>query len=211
MTLPLLSSPPPQDVEEGIEKATAAHCADGGEGEPRPVRPTSAGANNKTSPPAQATAKGTEQVPNQEPPDGCDIESTEKSDIIVWEEQEVPASKESFFFAVPPLSELVGFSISPGDQDAAGAVAAIPEDQSVGGKPQPVSVSPTSPAEGRGDQDGTDDAAPEEINTTVSLLVSLNGNDWQSVSGPSLTYFQPPPEPVVEAEEETKKGKGRKK
>lgn len=54
-------------------------------------------------------------------------------------------------------------------------------------------------------------AGSEEANTAVSLLVSLNGDDWQPVLGPPLTYFQPPPEPVVEPEEETKKGKGKKK
>lgn len=223
VAVPLLSSPPPQELEEGAENDTEAPRADGGEGAPpREAREPSPAEKKKTSSPpvVQAPAKGAEQATNQELCDGCDGASTEKSDsIVVWEEQEAPASKESFFFTVPPLSELVGLPGCPDgqNQDAAAAAAAataagIPGDQSAKGKPQPALTSPTSPGGGREDQDAEDTAAaPEEVNTTVSLLVSLNGSDWQPVSGPSLTYFQPPPEPVVEPEEETKKGKGKKK
>ena len=208
VVLPLLSSPPPQEVEEGAETtAEAPPCAEAGAGA---SRPPSAGTNKKTSPPVQAPAKGAEQAPNQEPRDGCDGASTEISDAIVWEEQEVPVSNDSFFFAVPPLSELVDLPGSPDgqDQDAAAAGAAAIQGE---GKPQPAPVSPTSPAVGGGDHDGAEAVAPEEVNIPVSLLVSLNGNDWQPVVGPSLTYFQPPPEPVPEPEEEPKKGKGKRK
>lgn len=216
MALPLLSSLPPQEVEEGAEATTEAPCAEAKEGAPRSVRPPSAGANKKTTPPLQAPAKGADQAASQEPRDGGDGASTEVSDNTVWEEQEVPASKESFFFAVPPLSELVGLPGSPDGQGqdatvAAAAAAAISEEDNVRGKPQPAPVSPASPGGAGGDHDGAEAVAPEEVNTRVSLLVSLNGNDWQPVSGPSLTYFQPPPEPVAEPEEETKKGKGKKK
>lgn len=212
MTLPLRSSPPPQEAEEGAENNADSPCAEGGEDAPQLVRSPSAGASKKKSPLVQAPAKGGEQEADQEPSDGCNGASTENPDSIVWEKQEVPASNESFFFAIPPLSELTGSPNCPDaqDQDAAAAVASaaavIPGDQSASGKPQPGPVSPTSP---EGDQQA-DTVPPEEVNTAVSLLVSLNGNDWQPVSGPSLTYFQPPPEPVVEVEEETKK-KGKKK
>lgn len=90
------------------------------------------------------------------------------------------------------------------------AAAAIPDDQSVS-KPQPAPASPKSPGVGGENQDAGEITGPEEVNTALSLLVSLNGTDWEPVSGPPLTYFPPPPEPVAEPEEEPKKGKGKKK
>lgn len=99
-----------------------------------------------------------------------------------------------------------------GDAAAAAAVtAAVPGDQSVSSKPQPAPASPKSPGIGGEIQGAGDITGPEEVNTAVSLLVSLNGTDWEPVSGPPLTYFPPPPEPVAEPEEEPKKGKGKKK
>ena len=219
VALPLRSSPPSQETEEGAEEAAETWRGEPGEGAPRPARPArppSAGANKKTPPPppAQAPAKGADKAANQERREGCDSASTEISDHAVWEEQDVPASKESFFFAVPPLFELVGPHGRPVDQEqdaTPAAAASTPGEESGRGKPQPAPVSPTCPVAAGGDHDGAEAAAPEEVNTTVRLLVSLNGSDWHPVSGPSLTYVQPPPEPVVEPEEETKKGKGRKK
>lgn len=212
VALPLLSSPPPPEVEEDAETTPGEACAEAGENAPRPARLPSAGANKKTSPPVQVPAKGAEQGALQETRDGCDGANTETSDHSIWEEQEAPVSMESFFFAVPPLSELAesAGSADGRDQDAA-AAAAVPGEESVRGTRQQAPVSPISLVGGVGDQDGVDTATPEEVNTTVSLLVSLNGNDWQPVSGPCLKYFQPPPEPVAEPEEETKKGKGKKK
>lgn len=102
----------------------------------------------------------------------------------------------------------------PDDQGRdAGAVrtVAFPGDQSVSSTPQLALSSPKPPGVGGEDQDAGEIAGPEEVNTVVSLLVSLNGTDWEPVLGPPLTYFPPPLEPVVEPEEEPKKGKGRKK
>ena len=201
VALPLLSSPPPEEVEEGAEEATGAPIPGEGGDAPPAVRPPSADAKNKTSPPAQESAKGGGQATGEGPSDDAGTEKSDPGDV--WEEQEVPASKESFFFAVPPLPKPPG-CLGVEDQDEAVA-SAIPDDQSA----------VTAPSKGPGgegdDQNVKKTASPEDANTAVSLLVSLNGSDWQPVSGPPLTFFPPPPEPEPEPEEEPKKGKGKKK
>ncbi len=205
VALPLLSSPPPEDVEDGAEAVSGAPLAgDGGDTTP-PVRPPSAGMSKKTSPPVKESAKGGGQATDPDQP--SDDASAGKSDVAVWEDREVPASKESFFFAVPPLPSAPGCLGGEEQDDAALATAALatPEDQSV------ITAPSKSSAGGGDDQDAKLTASPEEANAVVSLLVSLNGSDWQPVAGPPLTYFPPPPEPEPEPEEETKKVKGRKK
>lgn len=97
-------------------------------------------------------------------------------------------------------------------QDAAGAVATRTQvDQSVSSKAPLAPTSPKGAGAAADDQGGEAPASPEETNRAQSVFVSLNGNDWQPVSGPPLTYFLPPPEPIPVPEDEPKKGKGKKK
>lgn len=106
VTLPLLSSPPPEEVEEVAEDASEVPRSEEAGGESPPMRPPSAGPSTKSSLPVQEPAKGAAKVEDQEM---CDGISTETPDKSVWEEREVPASGEPFFFAVPPLPKPVGF------------------------------------------------------------------------------------------------------
>lgn len=108
VTLPLLSSPPPEEVEEEAEEASEVPCSEEGGGDPPPVRPPSAGANKKKPPSVQEPAKGAAKV---ELEGSCDGASTRTPDKSVWEEREVPASGEPFYFAVPPLPKPVGVSM----------------------------------------------------------------------------------------------------
>lgn len=111
VTLPLLSSPPPKEAEEGDEEGASEvpRSEEGGGGESPPARPPSAGASTKQSPPVQEPAKGAAANVVVEDQELCDGASTGTSDKSVWEEREVPASGEPFFFAVPPLPKAVGF------------------------------------------------------------------------------------------------------
>lgn len=107
MKLPLRSSPPPKEVEEGDEGASEVPRSEEGGGESPPVRPPSAGASTKQPPPVQEPAKGTANV--EEDQELCDGVSTGASDKSVWEEREVPTSGEPFYFVVPPLRKVVSF------------------------------------------------------------------------------------------------------
>ncbi|CAM9777990.1 unnamed protein product [Ectocarpus sp. 8 AP-2014] len=217
VTLPLLSSPPAEEVEEGAGEASGVPGGEAGGATPAPGQPSPAAGENEGKPtPVQEPAKDA-AVQGEEQQSG-EVASTEASDDSVWEEREVPTSEESFFFAVPPLpkptqGELASCGSTDGQgQDAAVAVATRAQgDQSVSSKAPHAPTSPKGAGAAADDQGGEAPASPEETNRALSVFVSLNGNDWQPVSGPPLTYFQPPPEPIPVPEDEPKKGKGKKK
>lgn len=107
MTLPLLSSPPAEEVEEAAGDASGEPGGEAGGVTPAPGQPSpAAGENEGKSTPVQEPAKDA-AVQGEEQQSG-EVAGTETSDNkSVWEEREVPTSEESFFFAVPPLPKPV--------------------------------------------------------------------------------------------------------
>ncbi|CAN0107121.1 unnamed protein product [Scytosiphon promiscuus] len=202
VTLALHACPLLEEVEGGAKEASEAPPVEESKAVPPPKEKSpSASEDTKKLPPPQEPPK--EAVAREKDQEPCDFAHIDTSDPLgVWEEGEVPASEESFFFAVPPLSKPVH-----GDP------------VSCSGDSQPLSEETLPALIASGDGGGTRDegaasagaSGPEESKTVLNLLVTLNGIDWQTVLGPPLTYFQPPPEPVPEPEEEPKKGKGKKR
>lgn len=92
VTLPLLSSqPPPNEVEADNEQPAGA---------PPDENTATSAEKNKKLPVKKTTAAGNATSASQEP---CEDSATKESEGDGWESQEVPASSDSFFFAVPPL------------------------------------------------------------------------------------------------------------
>lgn len=109
VTLPLLPCRPPEEVEGDAQEACDVPPEEESKGAPPPKeQPLSASENTKKvsppqEPPKEAGAQGVDEEP-------CEVASTETGDPSVWEEREVPASEESFFFNVPPLPKPVRFA-----------------------------------------------------------------------------------------------------
>lgn len=106
VTLPLLSSPPAEEVEEGAGEVSGVPDGEAGGVTPAPGQPSpAAGENEGKSMPVQEPAK--DAAVQEEEQQSGEVASAEAYDNNVWEEREVPTSGESFFFAVPPLPKPV--------------------------------------------------------------------------------------------------------
>lgn len=102
VTLPLLPCPPLEEVEGGVPEACEMPPVEESKGAlPSEEQILSASEKKKEVPPPQERPKqGVTHGVDQEP---CGETGADVGEASIWEEREVPASEESFFFVVPPL------------------------------------------------------------------------------------------------------------